>query len=65
MRSQEYIRSKCMEASFKAIVGQHIAIYRAIEVGIPELAEMAAKSHLDAGYNLCLRYHTSMGNNVL
>lgn len=65
MRSQEYICSKCMDDSFKAIVGQHIAIYRAIEMGIPGLAETAAKSHLDAGYILCLRYHTSMGNNVI
>lgn len=64
IRSQEYISSQRNEDSFRAIVGQHNAIYKAIEMGMPELAETAAKSHLEAGYSLCLRYHTTMGNNV-
>ena len=64
IRSQEYISSKSNEDSFRAIVGQHKAIYSAIEMGIPQLAEDAAKTHLEAGYSLVLRYHTTMGNDV-
>lgn len=62
IRSQEYMMSIGNEPDFRAVAGQHLSIYRAIELGMPELAEQASKTHLDAGYSLAARYHLTVGN---
>jgi len=64
VRSQDYMISLGEDPSFAILAGQHIAIYRAIELGMPELAETASKNHLDVCYSLCLRYHTAMNSMV-
>ena len=61
IRSQEYLLSLQNEPTFAVLAGEHMAIYRAIELGIPELAEATSKNHLSTCYNLCMRYHTTAG----
>ena len=61
IRSQEYLLSLQNEPTFAVLAGEHMAIYRAIELGIPELAETTSKNHLNTCYNLCMRYHTTVG----
>ena len=62
IRSQEYMSSLGNDPTFAVLSSQHMAIYRAIALGMPELAETASKTHLDTCYNLCMRYHTIVGN---
>ena len=62
IRSQEYMLSLEDEPLFKTLANQHMAIYNAIMIGIPELAETASKNHLETCYNLCMRYHTTVGS---
>ncbi len=62
IRSQEYMSTLDNDPNFAVLSCQHMAIYRAIALGMPELAETASKTHLDTCYNLCMRYHTIAGN---
>lgn len=62
VRSQDYMLSLGKDPSLGVLATQHVAIYRAIELGMPDLAEAASKTHLDTCYALTLRYHTFAGN---
>ncbi len=62
IRSQEYMLALKDAPSFSMLSCQHMAIYRAIALGMPEMAEQASKTHLDTCYDLCMRYHTIVGN---
>lgn len=62
IRSQEYMLALEDAPSFSMLSCQHMAIYRAIALGMPEMAEQTSKTHLDTCYNLCMRYHTIVGN---
>lgn len=62
IRSQEYMLALGDDPSFSMLSCQHMAIYRAIALGLPEMAEQSSKTHLDTCYNLCMRYHTIVGN---
>lgn len=62
VRSQDFMLSLGDDPSFGVLATQHVAIYRAIELGMPDLAEAASKTHLDTCYTLSLRYHTFAGN---
>ncbi len=62
IRSQEYMLSLHGDPSLAILSCQHMSIYRAIELGLPDMAESASKAHLDTCYNFCMRYHTTQGN---
>ncbi len=64
IRSQDYLMGMGNDPELKAVAGQHLAIYRAIEMGMPDLAERSVKDHLDMGYSMCMRYHMTIGENA-
>ena len=58
VRSQDYLLRMKNDPELGIIASQHMSIYRAIEFGMPELAETASKTHMDNCYNLSVHYHT-------
>lgn len=61
IRSQEYMNTVGTHPDAMTVAGQHMSIYHAVEMGIPELAKESMDRHMDSCYILCLRYHTNVG----
>lgn len=57
IRARFYLLDNDIDHLLESLANQHLAIYNAIMTGIPELAENAAKMHLETCYNISIRYH--------
>lgn len=64
IRGQDYLKSVGDSPEFRTVAGQHLTIYRAIEMGMPDMAQQALKDHLNMGYIMGMRYHITIGNDV-
>lgn len=62
VRSQEYLLFLKDEPAFATLACQHMSIYRAIEMGMPVMAESASNMHIETCFNLSMRYHGIFGN---
>lgn len=64
IRSQDYLKSMGDSPELQTVAGQHLTIYRAIEMGMPDMAQQALKDHLNMGYIMGMHYHITIGNDV-
>jgi len=56
-KTKEYLKKTNINKSVESLANQHLAICSAIESGIPDVAQNAAISHIDACIDLARRYY--------